>query len=61
MLKLRSNAIESKGASFLASAYAVRNLLVLDISSNGIGDEGFKQIVNASYLSNLNKLFANDN
>lgn len=33
----------------------------LDISSNAIGDDGFKHIANASYLSNLNKLYVNDN
>lgn len=38
----------------------MRNITVLDLSSNQILDEGFKFLANASYLSNLNKLFVND-
>lgn len=46
---------------FLSTSYAVRNLVVLDLSQNLIGDEGFKSVASASYLSNLDKLFLNDN
>jgi len=35
--------------------------MTLDMSQNNIGDEGFKHIANASYLSNLHKLYVNDN
>jgi Leucine-rich repeat (LRR) protein len=39
----------------------MRNLVSLDLSQNSIGDEGFMNITTASYLSNLNKLYVNDN
>ena len=59
-MKLRSNDIEIKGAQFIANSYPVRCLTVLDLSDNKILDEGFKAIANASYLSNLYKLYVND-
>lgn len=49
-----------KGAQFIANSYAVRSLIALDLSQNQIGDDGFKHLTNASFLSNLHKLYAND-
>lgn len=46
---------------YLASAYAVRNLTVINLGQCHIGDEGFKHLTVASFLSNLNKLHVNDN
>ena len=57
---MRRNEIEIKGAQFIASSYAVRGLTVLDLSLNHIGDDGFKHLTTASYLSNLHKLYVND-
>ena len=58
---MRSNCIGAKGMSFLVSTYAVRNLTAINVSKCNLGDEGFKQICGASYMSNLHKLVVDEN
>jgi len=59
-LSIRGNHFGEKGCLFV-QVYALRNLMVLNMSRNDIKDEGVANLAGASYLRNLTKLYIDDN
>lgn len=45
----------------MATTYALRNLVHLNLSRNQIGDKGVLFLSEASYMSNLTHLYLDDN
>ena len=58
---MRDNELGELGAQFIATTYAMRNLIHLNISRNEIGDKGVMHLAEASYMSNLESLYLDDN
>ena len=59
-LSVRNNRFGELGCKFI-QIYAFKDLTSLNISRNYIDDEGVKNLAQASYLRNLDKLHLDDN
>lgn len=59
-LTIRSNSFKMKGCQYV-QIYAFRDLQELNMSRNGIMNEGVAKLADASYLRNLVKLCLDDN
>ena len=58
---MRDNDFQERGAQFIATTYALRNLVHLNLSRNNIGDKGVLFLSEASYMTNLTHLYLDDN
>ena len=58
---MRDNDLGELGAQFIATTYAMRNLIHLNLSRNEIGDKGVMHLAEASYMTNLEYLMLDDN